>query len=169
MKILSTKTFIVAFVALLIVVAVQVVRTPSLHSEGIVRDAVDAYIYGYPLVTFDMARKQQTNVETPDEQHAPMNQMIKMRTYLPIDNHCCAAPNADTLYTIAWLDVHKEPLILSIPEIKDRYYIVPLLDGFSEVIKVISSINDGSDARKLAITGPGWSGTLPEGIEEVKS
>jgi hypothetical protein len=169
MKMLSTKTFIVAIVALLIVVAVQVVRTPSLHSEGIVRDAVDAYIYGYPLVTFDMARKQQTNVETPDEQHAPMNQMIKMRTYLPIDNHCCAAPNADTLYTIAWLDVHKEPLILSIPEIKDRYYIVPLLDGFSEVIKVISSINDGSDARKLAITGPGWSGTLPEGIEEVKS
>ncbi len=169
MKILSTKTLIVGLVALLAVVAVQVSRTPSLHTEGIVRDAVDAYIYGYPLVTFDMARKQQTNVETPDGQHAPMNQMIKMRTYLPIDNHCCAAPNADTLYTIAWLDVYKEPLILKVPEIKDRYYIVPLLDGFSEVIKVISSINDGSDARTLAITGPGWSGTLPEGVEEVKS
>ena len=169
MKILSTKTLIVGLVALLAVVAVQVSRTPSLHTEGIVRDAVDAYIYGYPLVTFDMARKQQTNVETPDGQHAPMNQMIKMRTYLPIDNHCCAAPNADTLYTIAWLDVYKEPLILKVPEIKDRYYIVPLLDGFSEVIKVISSINDGSDARTLAITGPGWSGTLPEGVEEVES
>jgi hypothetical protein len=119
--------------------------------------------------TPSMARKQQTNVEKPDEQHAPMNQMIKMRTYLPIDNHCCAAPNADTLYTIAWLDVYNEPLILSIPEISDRYYIVPLLDGFSEVIKVVSSIKDGSKEQTLAITGPGWSGTLPDGVTQVKS
>ena len=149
MKLFSLKGFALAIAGLvvIVVIALQVVsRTPSLHTEGAVRDAVDAYIYGYPLVTFDMARKQQTNVAKPDEQHAPMNQMIKMRTYLPIDNHCCAAPNADTLYTIAWLDVHNEPLILSIPEINDRYYIVP-----------------------LAITGPGWSGTLPEGVTEVKS
>ena len=170
MKLFSSKTFILALVVLIAVVSLQVVkRTPSLHTEGAVKNAVDAYIYGYPLITFDMARKQQTNVETPDEQHAPMNQMIKMRTYLPIDNHCCAAPNADTLYTIAWLDVYDEPLILSMPEINDRYYIVPLLDGFSEVIKVFSSINDGAKAQTLAITGPGWSGTLPEGVTEVKS
>jgi len=172
MKLFSLKGFAVALLGLVVVVviALQVVtRTPSLHTEGAVRDAVDAYIYGYPLVTFDMARKQQTNVAKPDEQHAPMNQMIKMRTYLPIDNHCCAAPNADTLYTIAWLDVYNEPLMLSIPEIRDRYYIVPLLDGFSEVIKVISSIDDGAKAQTLAITGPGWSGTLPDGVTEVKS
>jgi hypothetical protein len=62
---------------------------------------VDAYIYGYPLVTFDMARKQQTNVAVPDGEHAPMGQLIKMRSYPAVDNHCCAAPNADTLYTIA--------------------------------------------------------------------
>jgi hypothetical protein len=172
MKLFSLKGFALTLVVLVVVVfiALQFVsRTPSLHTEGVVQDAVDAYIYGYPLVTFDMARKQQTNVEKPDEQHAPVNQMIKMRTYLPIDNHCCAAPNADTLYTMAWLDVYDEPVILSIPEIKDRYYIVPLLDGHSEVIKVISSINHGSKARTLAITGPDWSGTLPEGVEQVES
>ena len=70
-----------------------------------IKIATDAYIYGYPLVTFDMARKQQTNVAAPDAEHAPMGQMIKMRSYPAVDNHCCAAPNADTLYTIAWLDV----------------------------------------------------------------
>ena len=160
---------LLGLVAVIVVALLVVSRIPSLHTEGAVRTAVDAYIYGYPLVTFDMARKQQTNVAQADEQHAPMNQMIKMRTYLPIDNHCCAAPNADTLYTIAWLDVYDEPWVLSIPEIKDRYYIVPLLDGFSEVIKVISSIKDGDKAQTLAITGPGWSGTLPEGVTEVKS
>ena len=172
MKLFSLKGFAVTLLVLVVVVfiALQIVsRTPSLHTEGAVKDAVDAYIYGYPLITFDMARKQQTNVDKPDEQHAPMNQMINMRTYLPIDNHCCAAPNADTLYTIAWMDVYNEPLILIIPEIRDRYYIVPLLDSFSEVIKVISSINDGSKSQTLAITGPGWSGTLPEGVTEVKS
>ncbi len=58
MKLFSRKTFIIGLVALLVVVAVQVARTPSLHTEGAVRNAVDAYIYGYPLITFDMARKQ---------------------------------------------------------------------------------------------------------------
>jgi len=71
--------------------------------------AVDSYIYGYPLVTFDMVRRQQTNLTTPDAEHAPMGQLIKMRTYPAVDNRCCAAPNADTLYTEVWLDVSKEP------------------------------------------------------------
>ena len=61
-----------------------------------VRIATEAYIYGYPLVTFDM---EQTNVAQPDAEHAPLGQMIRMRTYPAVDNHCCAAPNADTLYT----------------------------------------------------------------------
>jgi len=165
-----SKLLWLAIAGLAVLLALTVInRTPSLHTEDVVRDAVAAYIYGYPLVTFDMARTQQTNVEVPDEQHAPVDQIIKMRTYLPLDNHCCAAPNADTLYTIAWLDVADEPWVLAIPEIKDRYYIVPFLDGFSEVIKVVSSINDGAEARSLAITGPGWSGTLPEGVTEVNS
>lgn len=172
MKLFSLKGLLLGFLGFVAVVAVVLVgvsRAPSLHTEAAVRAAVDAYIYGYPLITFDMARKQQTNVERPDEQHAPMGQMIKMREYLPIDNHCCAAPNADTLYTLAWLDVSEEPWVMTIPEIKDRYYIAPFLDGFSEVIKVISSINDGSKAQTLAITGPGWSGTLPEGVTQVES
>ena len=87
-----------ALVCVAIVAAVLVLRrTPSLHTEEAVRIAVDAYIYGYPLVTFDMARRQQTNVAAPDGEHAPVGQMIKMRSYPAVDNHCCAAPNADTL------------------------------------------------------------------------
>ena len=82
---------------------------PSLGAIEAVRIATEAYIYGYPLVTFDMARKQQTNVAVPDAEHAPIGQMIRMRSYPAVDNHCCAAPNADTLYTEAWLDVSKEP------------------------------------------------------------
>ncbi|MBP6733907.1 MAG: DUF1254 domain-containing protein [Chromatiaceae bacterium] len=133
-----------------------------------IKIATDAYIYGYPLVTFDMARRQQTNVAAPDAEHAPMGQMIRMRTYPAVDNHCCAAPNADTLYTEAWLDVSAEPAILSIPAMGDRYYIAPLLDGWSEVIEAAGTYTTGGKAQTYAITGPGWSGTLPEGVTQVK-
>ena len=104
-------------------------EAPSVGAVEAIRIATEAYIYGYPLVTFDMARKQQTNVAAPDAEHAPMGQMIKMRTYPAVDNHCCAAPNADTLYTEVWLDVSKEPWILGIPDMGSRYYVVPMLDG----------------------------------------
>ena len=52
---------------------------------GAVEIATEAYIYGYPLVTFDTARKQQTNVAVPDAEHAPMGQMIRMRSYPAVD------------------------------------------------------------------------------------
>ena len=71
-------------------------EAPSLGALEAVHIATEAYIYGYPLVTFDTVRRQQTNVATPDAEHAPMGQMIRMRTYPAVDNHCCAAPNADT-------------------------------------------------------------------------
>ena len=134
-----------------------------------IRIATEAYIYGYPLVTFDMARRQQTNVAAPDGEHAPMGQMIRMRSYPAVDNHCCAAPNADTLYTEAWLDVSREPAVFSIPDMGDRYYIAPILDGWSEVFKVAGTYTTGNKAQTYAITGPGWSGALPKGVTQVKS
>ena len=144
-------------------------ESPSPGAVEAVGIAVDAYVYGYPLVTFDTVRKQQTNVAKPDAEHAPMGQMIKMRSYPAVDNHCCAAPNADTLYTEVWLDVSKEPWIFGIPDMGDRYYIMPMLDGWSEVFEVAGSRTTGGKAQTYAITGPGWSGTLPQGVKEVKS
>ena len=157
-----------ALVGIAIAATVFVVRrSPTLHTEEAVQIAVDAYLYGYPLVTFDMARRQQTNVAAPDGEHAPVGQMIKMRSYPAVDNHCCAAPNADTLYTLAWLDVRSEPWIFSIPEMGDRYYIMPMLDGFSEVFKVASASTTGGRPQQYAITDPDWSGTLPAGVTRV--
>ena len=165
-----TALIALALVAIVVAATVFVVRrSPTLHTDEAVRIAVDAYIYGYPLVTFDMARRQQTNVAAPDAEHAPVGQMIKMRSYPAVDNHCCAAPNADTLYTLAWLDVGSEPWIFSIPEMGDRYYIMPMLDGFSEVFNVASASATGGRPQQYAIVGPGWSGMLPEGVTRVES
>lgn len=171
MKFFCSK-FALAFLGLVVVSVFMlqfVKRTPALHTEGAVSAAIDSYIYGYPLVTFDMARKQQTNVPHADAEHAPMGQLIKMRNYPAVDNHCCAAPNTDTLYTLVWLDVSSQPWLFSIPDMADRYYIMPMLDAFSEVFMVASSSVTGSQAQTVAITGPGWSGTLPEGVTPVES
>ena len=149
--------------------AVRGEEAPSPDAVEAIGIAVDAYIYGYPLVTFDMARRQQTNVAAPDAEHAPMGQMIRTRSYPAVDNHCCAAPNADTLYTEAWLDVSKEPWVFSIPDMGDRYYIMPMLSAWSEVIKVAGTYTTGSQGQTYAITGPGWTGTLPKGVMQVKS
>ncbi len=150
-------------------VAAMADEVPSWDAAEAVSIAQDAYIYGYPLVTFDMVRRQQTNVATPDAEHAPMGQIIKMRTYPAVDNHCCAAPNADTLYTEVWLDVSKEPWVFSIPDMGSRYYMMPMLDGWSEVVAVPGARNPGGNAQIYVITGPGWSGAIPTGMTEVKS
>ena len=142
-------------------------KTPGV--EEAVSTAVDAYIYGYSLVTMDMTRRQFTNVGAPDDTHAPMGQFLRVRTYPPVDVRTVTAPNADTLYTTAWLDVSKEPWIVSIPDMGDRYYLVPMLDGWTTVFQVPGKRTTGDKAQRYAITGPGWTGTLPAGVTEYKS
>jgi len=137
--------------------------------EQAVSDAVDVYIYGYPLVTMDMTRKFITNYATIQGNRGPMGQIIKYRTYPAVDDHAVTAPNADTLYTTAFIDVSKEPWVFSIPDMGDRYYLVPMLDGWTDVFQVPGKRTTGDKAQKYAITGPGWSGTLPTGVTEYKS
>jgi len=131
--------------------------------------AIDAYIYAYPLVTMEMTRRVMTNVEKPEGSKAPMGQLARLRSYPAVDDHSVTAPNADTLYTLTWLDVSKEPWIVSIPDMKDRYFLLPMLDGWTNVFQVPGKRTTGTKAQKYAITGPGWSGSLPTGVTEYKS
>jgi hypothetical protein len=129
----------------------------------------EAYLFGYPLVTMDMTRKHETNVRVPDDAHAPMGQLIKMRAYPAVDDRGAAAPNADTMYTMVWLDVSAEPWVFSIPDMGDRFYIMPMLSGYNEVFFVAGSRATGGEPQEYAVTGAGWSGTLPEGVTQVES
>jgi hypothetical protein len=131
--------------------------------------AIDAYIYAYPLVTMEITRRVITNVDSPVGSKAPMGQFARLRNYPAVDDHSVTAPNADTLYTIAWVDVSKEPWIVSIPDMKDRYFLFPMLDAWTNVFQVPGKRTTGTKAQKYAITGPGWSGTLPAGVTEYKS
>lgn len=142
---------------------------PSLTPEEATAIGTEAYIYGYPLVTMEYTRRVLTNVEKPEGKAAPMGQFFQLRAYSTPADKQVTAPNADTLYTIVWLDVGKEPWILSLPDAQDRYYLLPMLDGWTEVFQDPGKRATGTGPQKYAITGPGWSGTLPDGVTEYKS
>lgn len=131
--------------------------------------ATDAYIYGYPLVTMEMTRRVMTNVAAPEATRAPMGHLLKIRQYPDASFRDVTAPNADTLYTTGWVDVGAEPWVLSLPDMKGRYYLFPLLDGWTSVFQVPGKRTTGTGAQTYAITGPGWKGTLPPGVKEYKS
>lgn len=130
---------------------------------------IEAYTYAYPLVTMELTRRVSTNVAAPVGSKAPMGQFAKLRGYPAVDDHTVTAPNADTLYTVLWLDVSKEPWIVTSPDMKGRYFLLPMLDGWTTVFDVPGKRTTGTGAQKFAITGPTWTGTLPAGVKEYKS
>jgi hypothetical protein len=131
--------------------------------------ASDAYIYGYPLVTMEMTRRVITNAAEVAGTHGPMGQIIKLRSYPDAAFRDVTAPNADTLYTTAFFDVGDEPWVLSVPDMKGRYFLLPFLDGWTDVFAVPGSRTTGTGAQTFVISGPGWSGAVPDGMTELKS
>jgi hypothetical protein len=130
---------------------------------------IQAYIYAYPLVMMGQTLRVSTNVATPEGTSAPMGQFAHVREYPTPEYKTVVAPNADTLYSVLWPDVAKEPWIVSVPDMKGRYFMLPLLDGWTTVFAVPGTRTTGTGAQKFAITGPGWTGTLPAGVKEYKS
>ena len=151
-------------------VATDAAAVAALAREAEAREiAFDAYIYAYPLVTMEITRRVMTNVEKPEGSKAPMGHFARLRNYPAVDDHSVTAPNADTLYTLTWLDVSKEPWIVSIPDMKNRFFLFPMLDGWTNVFQDPGKRTTGTNAQKYAITGPGWTGTLPAGVTEFKA
>ncbi len=155
--------------------ALDKARSDATAAEELVRAkeaqeiGIDAYIYAYPLVTMELTRRVSTNVLAPAASQAPMGQFAKLRSYPAVDNHFVTAPNADTLYTLIWLDVSTEPWVVSVPDMQGRYFLLPMLDGWTTVFADPGKRTTGTRAETFAVTGPGWSGTLPAGVTEYKS
>ena len=75
--------------------------------------------------------------------------------------------NFDTLYSPVWLDLAPEPIILSVPDTAGRYYLLPMLDMWTDVFSVVGSRTTGTKAGDFALVAPGWSGALPDGIAKI--
>jgi hypothetical protein len=130
---------------------------------------VEAYIYSYPLVLMEITRRVSTNVETAKGLHAPMNQFAHLRAYPDHSFREVVRPNADTLYSILWYDVLKEPQVLSIAGTGGRYFMLPILDMWTDVIATPGSRTTGTGAAEYVIVGPNWQGTPPKDVEVIRS
>jgi hypothetical protein len=130
--------------------------------------AVDAYVYFYPLVSMDITRKQSTNLEPGKEiAKGPMNTFVSVPEYPPADLKIVVRVNFDTLYSVAWLDLTKEPLVISAPDTAGRYYLLPMLDMWTDVFASPGWRTTGTKAGKFLVTPPGWTGKVPDGFSHI--
>jgi hypothetical protein len=118
---------------------------------------VDAYVYFYPLVTMDVTRKQFTNIEPGKEPgRGPMNMFNNVPTYPSADDKVVVRPNFDTLYSVAYLDMTKEPMVVSVPDTGGRYYLLPMLDMWTDVFASPGWRTTGTQAGNFLVAPLGW-------------
>jgi hypothetical protein len=141
---------------------------PAITQEAARAIAVDAYVYFYPLLSMDITRKQFTNVEPGKEfGKGPMNMFVNVPEYPPADFKGVVRSNFDTLYSIAWLDLTGGPLVVSAPDTAGRYYLLPMLDMWTDVFASPGSRTTGTAVGNFLVTPPGWSGTVPDGFTRL--
>jgi len=130
---------------------------------------VEAVVYGLPLVVMDVTKRISTNVPGPrSDAHAPVNQFGNALKYPPASDHTVVRLNIDMLYSWTWLDLSKEPMVLSVPDTHGRYYMMPMLDAWTNVFASPGRRTTGNTAGHFAVTGPGWKGALPTGVKDIK-
>jgi hypothetical protein len=144
-------------------------KTSDLPDEREVQAiAVEAYIYLYPLVMMDATRRQMTNAKAGKRVgFGPMNTFSHMRTLPPVEFKAVPWPSFDTLYSLAWLDLTVEPLIISAPDTGGRYYLLPLQDMWTDVVAVPGKRTTGTRAAHFAVVPPRWQGELPSGVRRI--
>jgi hypothetical protein len=130
-------------------------NTTSLTEDEARSIAVDAYVYFYSLVTMDVTRKQMTNLPPGEKMgFGPMNMFVNVPAYPPADMKAVVRTNFDTLYSIAWLDLTSEPLIVSVPDTDGRYYLLPMLDMWTDVFASPGWRTTGTQAARFLVMPP---------------
>jgi hypothetical protein len=130
--------------------------------------AEEGFIYGLPIV-MNYVAMYEFAVDTKGSQFkAPFNQIDNMARVADPKDTAVVTPNSDTPYSVLWLDLGSEPMVVSVPAVeKTRYYTVQLIDGNTFNYGYIGSRATGSDAGDYLVVGPNWQGTTPPGIKKV--
>ncbi|MET0528833.1 MAG: DUF1254 domain-containing protein, partial [Microvirga sp.] len=132
--------------------------------------ATDAYLYFYPLITMDVTRKQLSNTpQAPGSIGGPMNTFVNIPAFPSANMKAVVRPNFDTLYSSAWIDLTKEPMVVSAPDTGGRYYLLPMLDMWTDVFASPGWRTTGTQAGNLLLVPPGWRGTNPDGFTLIEA
>lgn len=145
----------------------------SLSDEQIIQTAKEAYQFAYPMMLFYATQRVMTNTEhtviNNGPMRAPINQLASASHFPEVSDHTVIRMNVDTYYSSCWMNLEKEPLVFQIPNTNDRYYLMPMLDAWSNVFFCPGKRNTGTEAQTYLITGPGWNGQIPDGMQQVKA
>ena len=139
---------------------------PSL--EEIKAIAEEGFIFGLPIVMNYGVMYEYVLDRNSGQFKAPFNEVYnEARVFTPKDT-AIPTPNSDTPYSLLWLDLRSEPMVLSVPAVPmPRYYSVMLCDGNTFNYGYIGSRATGPEAGDYLIVGPGWKGETPAGIKQV--
>ena len=131
--------------------------------------AVEAYLYFYPLISMDVTRKQLINSEPGKGIGGPMNAFDNIPAFPTADMKAVVRPNFDTLYSSGWVDLTREPMVISVPDTGGRYYLLPMLDMWTDVFASPGWRTTGTKAGNFLLTPPKWSGAVPAGFTQIRA
>lgn len=136
------------------------VPAKSAFPPGPIQSAIlgmQAYIYGYPLLEFENFRSQ-----------APaLNTLWSLTEFAEPSVMPIFRPNTDTLYSRAVLDLSAGPVVLSVPDMGDRYFSFQLNDPYTNVVDYLGTRATGSGPGTYAITWDGGPAVAVEGATTV--
>src|SRR5882757_1557362 len=130
--------------------------------------AEEGFVYGLPLV-MNYAVMQEFAVDKNSGQFkAPFNEINNQHRVSTPEDTAVITPNSDTPYSLLWLDLRTEPMVISVPMIeKDRYYSVQLIDGNTYNFGYIGTRATGTEPGDYLVVDPDWKGETPTGIKKV--
>ena len=130
---------------------------------------LQAYIYGFPWVFLPQLRWQWVTQPAQSEMtpYAALNHFWHAKALADATYRDGGSPNNDTMYSIAWVDVREESVVLSHPDMGERYYTFELASLDSDNFAYVGTRTTGSPAGHYAIVGPGWKGSLPPGVNAL--
>jgi len=141
----------------------------TLYTEEAHEIICEAYTYGYPLVLTDVIRQLMTSAGKGGVHRSPLNQFVHARAISENVAFGHFGADADMLHSIAWLNVAKEPTVLSVPDVHQRHYTMHLVDGWMIAFAALGARTTGNRKGHFAIVGPRWSGDIPTGIRVLAS